>query len=66
MCPPRMRVPGKKGLGCNLGNGPHVGGELEKEDKPVTMAGPDQRGTGRGREVQKPGEERPQKRRANT
>lgn len=45
-CPLRNRVQGKKGLGPYLGKGPQA--ELEKEDKPVTMAGSNQRNRDRG------------------
>lgn len=61
----RAKVPSEKhsgdetGRGSNLGKGPEE--ELEKEDKPATMAGSDQRNRGGGKRPTKPGGKLPER-----
>lgn len=58
MCPLRNRARGQNCPGCNTGTSPPWEGELEDEARPVTMAWPDGRVTGRSKRDTHPGEER--------
>lgn len=58
MCPLRNSARGQNCPGCDPGTGPPREGELEDEARPVTMARPDGRGTGRSKRDTHPGEER--------